>query len=172
MSSSAAERFFAYAAAFEKAYASDDWSRVEPYFHDDAVYDSGMGAPLGGRLEGRAAILAYFKRVLDRFDRRFESRELALLDGPRTTGDSVWIRGRATYRAAGVPHVIKILSKIPADPAALNNERDNIVSTIRERKLRERRELFEEGLVKSLTDDGKIKIYDDAVKRLIASYGT
>ena len=124
MSSSAAERFFAYAAAFEKAYASDDWSRVEPYFHDDAVYDSGMGAPLGGRLEGRAAILAYFKRVLDRFDRRFESRELALLDGPRTTGDSVWIRGRATYRGQlkVAPGATNVVASVRCDALMLDDE--------------------------------------------------
>ena len=99
-------RFAAYAAAFEKSVASDDWSHVEPFFTDDAVYDIPAGPPLGGRIEGRAAILAWFKDILDRFDRRFESRELALLEGPRETADSVWIRGSATYRAAGVPEFV------------------------------------------------------------------
>jgi hypothetical protein len=96
-------RFAAYAAAFEKSYASDDWSLVEPFFAEDAVYAIDVGPPLGGRFEGRAAILAYFKQILDRFDRRFASRELALLEGPKETGDSVWIRGSAIYRAPGVP---------------------------------------------------------------------
>jgi hypothetical protein len=96
-------RFAAYAAAFEKSYASDDWSEVEPFFTEDAVYETGLGPPFGGTVGGRAAILAYFRDVLDRFDRRFASRELALLAGPKETGDSVWIRGSATYRAAGVP---------------------------------------------------------------------
>jgi hypothetical protein len=97
------DRFFAYAADFEKAVASDDWSLLEPYFTEDAVYEVGMGAPLGGRFEGRAAILAYFKRVLDGFDRRFASREVKLLEGPRSGEDWVWIRGGAAYRAAGAP---------------------------------------------------------------------
>jgi hypothetical protein len=96
-------RFAAYAAAFEKSYASDDWSLVEPFVAEDAVYAIDVGPPLGGRFEGRAAILAYFKQILDRFDRRFASRELALLEGPKETGDSVWIRGSATYRGPGVP---------------------------------------------------------------------
>jgi len=99
-------RFAAYAAAFEKAFASDDWSQVEPFFSERAVYAVGLPPPLGGRFEGRAAVLEYFKRVLDGFDRRFESREVALLEGPREEGDSVWIRGRATYRAAGVPDFV------------------------------------------------------------------
>jgi len=96
-------RFAAYAAAFEKSFASDDWSLVEPFFTEGAVYEVELEPPMGGRFEGRAAILAYFKEVLDRFDRRFESRELALLEGPKEEGDSVWIRGSATYRAKGVP---------------------------------------------------------------------
>lgn len=63
----------------------------------------GLGPPLGGRFEGRDAILAYFKRVLDGFDRLFAAREVGLVDGPRETADSVWLRGRGLYRAPGVP---------------------------------------------------------------------
>ena len=97
------QRFGAYAAAFEKAYASNDWSSIESFFATDAVYEVDLGLPLGGRFEGRDAILAYFVRALDGFDRRFASREIELLEGPRESGDSVWIRGRAIYRAEGVP---------------------------------------------------------------------
>jgi hypothetical protein len=99
-------RFAAYAAAFEKSVASDDWSLLEPFFTEDAVYDIPAGPPLGGHVEGRDAVLAFFRDVLDRFDRRFESRALALLDGPKETGDAVWIRGSATYGAAGVPPLV------------------------------------------------------------------
>jgi ketosteroid isomerase-like protein len=96
-------RFAAYAAAFEKSYENDDWSLLEPYFSEDAVYDVALDPPIGARLEGREAILAYFEDFVNRFDRRFQSRELALLEGPKEEGDSVWIRGSATYRAPGVP---------------------------------------------------------------------
>ena len=99
-------RFAAYAAAFEKSYASDDWSHVEPFFTEDAVYEVAIGPPLGGLFEGREAVLAAFQDLVDRFDRRFESREVALLEPPRAEGDSVWIRGSATYRAAGVPDLV------------------------------------------------------------------
>ncbi len=85
---------------------SDDWSLVEPFFTADAIYEVGLDPPMGGCFKGRAAILVYFKNVLDRFDRRFESRELALLDGPKEDGQSVWIRGSATYRATGVPDFV------------------------------------------------------------------
>jgi len=105
-------RFAAYAAAFEKSFESDDWSLVEPFFAEGAVYQVALDPPMGGRFVGRAAILAYFKEVLDRFDRRFESREVALLEGPKQEGDAVWIRGSATYRAPGVPPFVLELEEI------------------------------------------------------------
>ena len=97
------QRFVAYAAAFEKAYASDDWSLVEPFFTEDAVYDAGLPGLLAGRIEGRDAILAYFRDVLDRFDRRFASRRFERLDGPRQEGDAVWVQARGVYTAPGAP---------------------------------------------------------------------
>jgi ketosteroid isomerase-like protein len=100
---SALQRFVAYASAFEKAYASDDWSVVEPFFTEDAVYDAGLPGLLAGRIEGRDAILAYFRDVLDRFDRRFASRRVEVVEGPREDGDTVWVRGRAIYTAQGAP---------------------------------------------------------------------
>lgn len=98
-------RFAEYAAAFEKAYASDDWSVVEPFFAEDAVYEVHSELPFGGRFEGRAAILACFKSILDAFDRRFASREVQLVEGPREQDGAVWLRGRAIYRAPGVPEL-------------------------------------------------------------------
>lgn len=104
-------RFVKYAAAFEEAYASDDWVALEPYFAENAVYDTGSALFFGGRCDDRAAILDYFKRILDGFDRRFESRDLALLEGPFEDGKTVRIRGSATYRAAGVPELVLILDE-------------------------------------------------------------
>jgi hypothetical protein len=104
-------RFAEYAAAFEQSFASDDWSHVGPFFADDAVYEVELEPPMGGRFEGRDAILDYFKFVLDGFDRRFDSRAIALIEGPTERGDSVWIRGSATYRKAGVPDLVLVLEE-------------------------------------------------------------
>jgi len=104
-------RFARYAAAFETAYASDDWSELEPFFAENAVYDSGSAIFLGGHFAGRDAILGYFKAALDGFDRRFASRELALLEGPDEAGQTVRIRGSASYRAAGVPDLVLLLEE-------------------------------------------------------------
>jgi hypothetical protein len=104
-------RFAAYAAAFEKSFESDDWSLVESHLTTDVVYEVGLKVLAAEPIEGRDALLAYFKNVLDRFDRRFESRELNVLEGPVEEGDSVWIRGAATYRAEGVPELVLILKE-------------------------------------------------------------
>lgn len=100
------ESFVEYAAAFEKAYAANDWSLVEPFFHAHAVYDAGLPELLGGRIEGRDAILGYFDRVLNGFDRRFESRTVQLLEGPRADRDCVWLKGRAVYTAGAAPDLV------------------------------------------------------------------
>jgi len=96
-------RFAGYAAAFEKAYASDDWSDLAAFFSEDAVYEAELPPPLGGRFEGREAILAYFKQVLDGFDRRFASRTVTLLEGPTEVDGTVWIRGRGGYTSPHAP---------------------------------------------------------------------
>ncbi|MBW2316695.1 MAG: nuclear transport factor 2 family protein [Deltaproteobacteria bacterium] len=99
------EQFAAYAAAFEKAYEANDWAILEPFFHEDAVYVVGLTEPLGGTFTGRDAILEYFDRVLNNFDRRFATRTINLIEGPRLEGGSVWIHGGVTYTAADVPDV-------------------------------------------------------------------
>jgi len=104
-------RFAAYAAAFEKSYENDDWAALTPSFTEGAVYDAGLADYLGGRIEGRDAIFAHFKRVLDGFDRRFASREIALVEGPTEADDTVTIVGTATYRADGVPDLVLTLEE-------------------------------------------------------------
>jgi len=74
------------------------------------------------------------------------------------------------YRVAAIPYFYRIVSRTPPDPNELSKQRDVIVSALRDKKLRERRELFEEGLVRKLKEEGKIKMNDDAIKRLAASY--
>ncbi len=99
-------RFQEYAAAFEQVYKSDDWSLIEPYFTEDAVYEILGGQPFAGRHEGRDAVLAHLKRSVDGFDRRFETRELEILEGPEQEGSSVWLRWRGSYRSPGLPELV------------------------------------------------------------------
>ena len=42
---SALARFQQYAEAFEEVFESDDWSHLEPYFTEDAVYEIHAAPP-------------------------------------------------------------------------------------------------------------------------------
>ena len=97
---SALQQFFAYAMAFEQTYDDDDWSRLEPFFADDAVYEV-RGSALACRLEGRAAILSGLRKSLDGFDRRLAKRTLDVTDGPHGEGEAVSIGWTATYVVPG-----------------------------------------------------------------------
>jgi hypothetical protein len=100
------ERFGEYAAAFEVAFEKDDWSVVEPFFGEDAVYELVGGPPFEGRIEGCKAVLDYLKGSLDTFDRRFDTRELGLVEGPELRDGAVWVRFRVTYRVQGAPPLV------------------------------------------------------------------
>ena len=97
------DRYVAYATAFEEAYASDDWSRLEPFFTEDAVYEFIAPAPFGGKYEGRATVLTQFKNSVNGLDRRFDSRKVEVLEGPTEKDGVVWIRWAAIYTLAGAP---------------------------------------------------------------------
>src|SRR6185295_9414185 len=94
-------RFVGYAAAFEESYASDDWSKLDPFFTEDAVYQP--LAAFGGPIEGREKLKAAFKSMVDSFDRRFASRAVEVLEGPKLRDGAVWFRWLATYTLAGAP---------------------------------------------------------------------
>lgn len=97
------DRYVAYATAFEEAYASDDWSKLEPFFTEDAVYEFIAPAPFGGKHEGRAAVLTQFKNSVNDLDRRFDSRAIEVLEGPNEKDGTVWVRWAGIYTLAGAP---------------------------------------------------------------------
>jgi ketosteroid isomerase-like protein len=97
------DRFMQYAAAFEDAYASDDFSKIEPYFTEDAVYEAIADAPLSSRTEGRATLAPFFKQLVNGFDRRFDSRTVEMIEGPVERGNTVWFRWVSTYTLGGAP---------------------------------------------------------------------
>jgi hypothetical protein len=93
------ERYLAYADDFEKSYVDDDWSRVEKYFTENAVYE---GEPLA---RGRAAVLAKFKNGVDNFDRRMDSRTPDF-ERPKVTGNTLAMKWKVTYTKKGLPDLV------------------------------------------------------------------
>jgi hypothetical protein len=96
--------FYGYAVAFEQTYVDDDWSRLEPFFADDAVYEVRGGA-LGSTVRGRAAVLRGMKKAVDGFDRHC-TRHVELTGEPQSEGDTVTAPWRATYDRAGAPTLV------------------------------------------------------------------
>jgi hypothetical protein len=95
-----ADRYQAYADAFERSYEDDDWSRIEPYFTEDAVYE---GDPEDA--VGREAVLAKLKGGVDAFDRRMDSRTPDF-QTPRVDGDTLTMDWSVTYTKAGAPDLV------------------------------------------------------------------
>jgi peptidyl-prolyl cis-trans isomerase D len=84
------------------------------------------------------------------------SRPAGELFGPVSTPDS-------TVVAKVLAHVEPDLSKLPGERATIRDE-------IKSQKARDRNSLFEAGLKEALIKQGKVKIHQDVVNRLIAGY--
>jgi peptidyl-prolyl cis-trans isomerase D len=69
----------------------------------------------------------------------------------------------------GQRFVCKVVDKIPADLSQLAAQRDEIVQQIKSRKARERAEVFDGTLRHQLVKEGKVKIHQDVINRLVAS---
>ncbi len=90
------ERYQAYADAFEESYVDDDWSRIEQYFTEDAVYEGDPEAI------GRAAVLAKLKSGVDAFDRKMDTRTPDF-QTPSVEGNTLEMLWTVTYQKAGAP---------------------------------------------------------------------
>ena len=72
--------------------------------------------------------------------------------------------------AANQTVVAKVIAQVPADPAKLAGERDNIINQLKQKKAQERREMFYDSILAQLIKEGKVKKHNDTIKRLIAAY--
>ena len=98
---SIADRYQAYAEAFEETYEDDDWTRIEPFFTEDAVYEA---APEEDA-RGRAAVLAKLKGGVDAFDRNMDSRTPDF-QTPTVEGDTISMNWKVTFTKAGCPDLV------------------------------------------------------------------
>jgi len=94
------ERFEAYAADFERTYGDDDWSRLEPYFTEDATYSTPAN---GVRIPGRQNLLAVLRAAVSGFDRCCDSRALRTTEGPREEAEQVLREWEAKFTLEGAP---------------------------------------------------------------------
>ena len=91
-------RFIRYAMAFERAFKSDDWAQVASHFHPEATYEViGTGTEWDGVVKYPQGITAFFKKMLDALDRRFQSRTPGLDGMPRMKDGVFTLPWKARY---------------------------------------------------------------------------
>ena len=66
--------------------------------------------------------------------------------------------------------VAKVLARLPADLNDLPAQTASIRDELRQQKTRDRTSLFEDGLKKRLQDQGKLKVHQDVITRLVNTY--
>ncbi len=96
------QQFMAYAGDFERTLADDDWTRLQRYFANDAVYEV-KAESFGCHLTGPAAIFAGMKKSLDGFDRKFTKRDIEVTSGPEISGDEMRMGWKVAYTKEALP---------------------------------------------------------------------
>ena len=84
------------------------------------------------------------------------SKPVGTVISPITLGDQTFL--------------VKVTGKVEADMGKLAGERDQLVLAIKSLKARERDELFKDGVLTQLMKEGKVKMHENVIKRIIASY--
>jgi len=101
-----------------------------------------------GTVEGVGSA-SYFSAAFD--------KPVGSVFGPSGTPDGATLVGR-------------VVAKTPADPAGLAAMRSTIRDDIKSQRARDRATLFENGIKEAMVKDGKIKIHQDVIERLISTY--
>jgi hypothetical protein len=89
-------------AAFDRAFVTDDWEDARAFLTDDVVYVV-AGAPFGCELRGRDRVIAGFRKSLNGFDRKFETRQWEAVDLRIWADQAVTCLAKGTYTLAGKP---------------------------------------------------------------------
>jgi peptidyl-prolyl cis-trans isomerase D len=101
--------------------------------------------------EGQIEGMGTASQLHDAFD-----KEVGSILGPFNMGDRVF--------------VARLTGKTVADLTKLPAEREPLVIALKSKKARDRKDLFEDHVVSELIKDGKVKLNQEAIKRLVANY--
>jgi peptidyl-prolyl cis-trans isomerase D len=125
---------------------------------------------MNGDLEKAAKALGLEAKKPPAFDRRgsVEALGQATYISEAFTKPDGAIVGPVTVPDGKV--VVKVLSHVPADVSQFAAQRSLLRDELKSKKARERDQLFEAGLREQLIKEGKVKIHEDVVNRLVANY--
>ena len=127
-------------------------------------------AKAGGDLRKAAKAMAFEVKASPAFDRNGAVEGL----GQAVSFEEAFAKPEGTiFGPVLVPAgrvIVKVISHSPADIAELETLGPSIRDELKSKKARERNMLFEDGLREGLIKEGKIKIHQQVVDRVIASY--
>ncbi len=66
--------------------------------------------------------------------------------------------------------VAKVIDKSNADPKDFASQKESIVSTLKQKKMEERKLLFQDSVVNKLLQEGKVKYHKDVVNQILQRY--
>jgi hypothetical protein len=89
-------------ATFDRAFETDRWDEARSFLTDDVVYIV-AGAPFGCELRGREQVIAGFRKSLDNFDRRFDTRHWEAVDLRAWADQAVTCLAKGSYVRTGKP---------------------------------------------------------------------
>lgn len=72
----------------------------------------------------------------------------------------------------GKNYICRVASKSAADMGKLADQRFDLLLKLKQRKAQERKDLFEDGLMQRLQDEGVVKMHKDTIKRVVDGYKT
>ena len=125
---------------------------------------------MGGDLEKAAKSLGLELKSPPEFDRSGAVEGL----GPASSVNEAFARPDGSVfgpiPVQGNRIVVKVVSHIPADMTELGAQRSAIRDDLKSKIAQERYQLFEAGVREQLIKDGKVKIHQDVINRLIANY--
>lgn len=94
--------FLTYAADFEITYKDDNWDRLHQYFNDQAIYEI-VSPSMPCTLTSPTEIFRGIKKSLDGFDRRYDSREIAIGNDLKTDDSTLSASWSVTYIKGELP---------------------------------------------------------------------
>jgi peptidyl-prolyl cis-trans isomerase D len=74
--------------------------------------------------------------------------------------------------ALGQSVVCKVISKTPADMTQLAGQREELKTSLQRMRAQSRRELFADGILTTLIDEGKVKINERTIDRMVSAYSS
>jgi len=154
-------------------------SRVQAKVQQHAQELMDKAKSMGGDLDKAAKAMGLDAKTSNSFTRNSSVTSAKPAQGEAPLGSSAYFQEGFTAPVGtllgpiAMPDgtvVMKVLAHTPADPSKLPAMRSTIRDEIKRQRANDRAQLFDEGVQARLTKEGKIKVHQDVLTKMINSY--